>query len=83
MGTLANEYDNLESRINLLEREIRGINEKIYEIKITSAQVSERQKGISEKVNKIDAGVGRILLLVAGGFISAAVMWVVQGGLFS
>ena len=80
---MANEYDNLETRVAFLEKEIRGVNEKIYDIKITGAQVSERQKSISEKVNKIDAGVGRILMLVAGGFISAAVMWVIQGGLFS
>ena len=80
---MANEYDNLETRVAFLEKEIRGVNEKIYDIKITGAQVSERQKSISEKVNKIDAGVGRILMLVAGGFKSAAVMWVIQGGLFS
>lgn len=53
------------------------------EIRVSTAQISERQKAISEKVTKIDAGIGRILFLIAAGFISAAVMWVIQGGLLN
>jgi len=67
----------------MLERENVLVKDKIAEIRVAAAQISERQVAMSEKVNKIDAGIGRLLFLVAAGFISAAIMWIIQGGLLT
>jgi len=73
----------LKQRLDMLERENVLVKDKIAEIRVAAAQISERQVAMSEKVNKIDAGIGRLLFLVAAGFISAAIMWIIQGGLLT
>lgn len=70
----------LEERVRMLEDEQKRIKDDVTEIKMASVRTEERLRTQGDKIDKIDKGVGTLLKLIAGGFISAAILWIIQGG---
>lgn len=64
-----------------LKKDYERLKGDFQDMRVEHAAAMERQKALIHSINKIETAVGRLIWLVAGGFISAAVMWVINGGL--
>lgn len=78
----------LENKCREIERDFRDLKndydklkQDFNDMRIEHAQAMERQRALITSIDKIETAIGRLIWLVAGGFVSAAVMWVINGGL--
>lgn len=64
----------LQDKISLLEKDLQAI-------RIELAVMTAKQEQLIKKLDGFSSGVNRGLWILGGGFISAVVFWVVNGGL--
>lgn len=70
-------------RVDKLEEAYNELEKNISELNTTIALLNQSLDNLIKKEEKRQQMVDRSLLFVIGGFVSAAVAWVVRGGLGS
>lgn len=70
-------------RVDKLEEAYNELEKNISELNTTIALLNQSLDSLIKKEEKRQQMVDRSLLFVIGGFVSAAVAWVVRGGLGS
>lgn len=69
------------STVEELERKVESEQERIRKLETQLAVMESQQKDILSKITNLSGGINRGLWILGGGFITAAVAWVVNGGL--
>lgn len=75
--------DDTIRRIERLEEQINKLASTISELNTTIAVLNTTVRQITESESRTAALRDKTLLFVVGGFISAAIAWVIGGGLAS
>lgn len=70
-------------RVDKLEEAYNELEKNISELNTTIALLNQSLDNLIKREEKRQQMVDRSLLFVIGGFVSAAVAWVVRGGLGS
>jgi len=73
----------LEKRVDKLETDIGGLRSTIADLKVTLALLNQTLTQLRQIEESRKATKDRTLMFVVGGFITAAIAWVVRGGLGS
>ncbi len=73
----------LEKRVDKLEVDIGGLRSTIAELRVTLALLNQTLNQLMQVEEARKAAKDRTIMFVIGGFITAAVAWVVRGGLGS
>ena len=75
--------EELEKRVDKLESSNEDIKSSIHELNTTIALLNQTVETMSKNEEKRQQLLDRSVIFIVGGFISAAVAWVVKGGLGS
>lgn len=59
----------------------RAIVSEIAQLKMDLALERQKVESLQKKVDNLSTGIGRGLWILGGGFISAFVLWVTNGGM--
>lgn len=73
--------EDLERRLSKLEDAYDDLEETIVKLNTTLALLNQTVETMARNEEKRQQLLDRSILFVIGGFISAAVAWVVRGGL--
>ena len=76
---MSDEY--LSRRVDKLERDHEGLAETIHDLNTTIALLNQTVEIMSKAEEKRQQFFDRTLLFVIGGFVAAAISWIVRGGL--
>lgn len=73
--------EELEKRVDKLESSNEDIKSTIHELNTTIALLNQTVETMSKNEEKRQQLLDRSVIFVVGAFISAAVAWVVKGGM--
>lgn len=73
--------EELEKRVDKLETSQDDVKSAIHELNTTIALLKQAVETMGKNEEKRQQLLDRSVLFIVGGFISAAVAWVIKGGL--
>ena len=78
---LENSYNNLVEISKDLKKEQAGLSDLTHNLNTNIALLTQSLQSLNERETSRKATGERVAMFVIGGFIAAAVSWVVKGGL--
>ena len=71
----------VERRIDRLEESHQILEDSLYKLNTTIALLNQTVEAMAKREDKKQQFIDRSILFLVGGLISAALAWVVRGGL--
>jgi len=71
----------VEEDLKEIKTKLEQEDKELSELKIEIAVMEAKQEALIKKVEGFSSGVNRGLWIIGGGFITAFVVWVTDGGL--
>ena len=75
--------EDVKRRIDRLEESHQTLEDSLYRLNTTIALLNQTVEAMAKREEKRQQFFDRSILFIVGGFISAAIAWVIKGGLNS